>query len=44
MKAKQENSKLGTLMNKREEAYVNELIHKHIVELANHNELEKNSE
>ncbi|MGO4183578.1 hypothetical protein AB4Z45_31220 [Paenibacillus sp. MCAF9] len=42
MEAEAENSRLGTFMNKRAEAYANELIDK--LELENHNELNKNSE
>lgn len=44
MEAASENSKLGTFMNKREEAYANELIDKYKLELENHNESNKNSE
>lgn len=44
MEAAAENSKLGTFMNKREEAYANELIDKYKLELENHNESNKNSE
>ncbi|OME69783.1 hypothetical protein BK120_33815 [Paenibacillus sp. FSL A5-0031] len=44
MVATAEDSKLGTFINKREEAFANEIINRFKLELENHNKLNINSE